>query len=153
MQFILKENDNSYRILFGPEIGYVNRISSYEINGSECNGNGCANFNFSNHFIQLILNGRAELKNSFYFGGGPYLSLLLKSKWEESSYSSNADGEIEDEYLNKIDFGISLEMGVILFKKIEVGVRTDIGFVNIIHTPVEKIKTKSIFFTFGTKYN
>jgi hypothetical protein len=112
-----------------------------------------ADYTFTTTALQIPLVMR--IGSFFYAGIGGYTSFIITNPTWKDSYGDSSDeeasGEIPDEYYNKMDYGLILEAGF-MFKYFEFGFRYEHGLVNIINTPVEKYKVRSMLMTLGVRF-
>jgi hypothetical protein len=92
--------------------------------------------------IPLLAKVTFEKKKVSYFGEiGPYFGLGLKGKikteytYNEDTESSNSDiewgSDKENDQLKRIDYGLTIGVGIIIINTIQIGLSYDLGLANI----------------------
>lgn len=107
------------------------------------------------NYLEIPINLRYKLKLGFVgiFGyGGLYAGYALDGKIVTETDGTSKELEYQD-YLNRIDYGYNLGMGVEFFKKIQFGINWSHGLKNTIkEDPADTENAKNRVFSVGLTY-
>lgn len=112
------------------------------------NSDESADINLSS--TSIIFPATIRYENEIYIGAGMYAGINAQTSWRDSS-SSGGKGDFSDTQYNQFDYGLTFELGFIINDKVQIGLRYDHGFINIIDTNWEKTKNRILYFTYGIR--
>ena len=113
---------------FQPEISYTTKGAENEYNNATASGR----VKFRLNYIEVPVLLKFNITSGFNVHFGPYAAFLIDSKItnEDSDGSINFEDEVDDDDLNKIDFGLAAGIGID-FGNIGIGARYNYGLTTV----------------------